>query len=1422
MVQMKFKIRLICSLFLLQFAIAVAHGDQDRKDSVLIDGKFGKAIDLSLARRTAQIDLADTMMGGFPLTFQCWAKFNDFKEFNIVMSVASKRTPFHWEIYTVREQNAIGLNMHQVGDFRSGPILEQDQWHFIALRIDVNSVQMLVDGREVVNQSTEKRIRFDSSPLLLGTVEDDPLICNGAIDELVITRHRGNLVGYIPKEACKPDKETLYLFPFDDYKDGITPNAVFAAPPFQGMVYDNLSFPRGERFLDEVQDERYAKNKIHGDKFIEYESSLPVVFTKAVVVKKGAVTCPPHVKSLDGCWRLKPSAHRMEAVLRDLRTDPQESEGTKQGWFRYGYDRSDWLEITVPTSVQNAMLEAGKLRNPFWDTNTWDELHLYGEPKDILWHYRQTRIERQDWWFAREFKLSDEWRNRKIRLSFDGIDIAGSFYLNGYSLGCHFGMFGGPEYDVTDLLYFDKPNELVVRIDRVPDLWPGILKGSPGWGWHYGHLISMGIWRSVELQEVPSIEIESPCVKTNSLKDKTAQLTIAYYLNSRQADLTEVELRGLIRPKTISGQPLYFRNKITVPFGKTCFETQITMKNPLLWWPMNYGDPHLYSLELSLFSAGKSVDKTDVDFGVRTIQMRPLRGARPQEHYRWQFVINNVPMFIKGANWCWTDPMLQQTPEKYEYFLELCRRANIQMLRSWGGGIIESDEFYRKCNEKGIMVYQELPFCWGPPDFPMTDPQVTDDQVVRVVKRLRNHPSLVMWGGGNENVAIQGNDEGLTLVGRRCRQYDSSRPFHRTSPWGGSVHNWGVFHHGWPIDSGLTRQPSVWYGEFGIPSMTNYNETLIYMPVEKLQYWPAAQDDGGWLMHMNQFSFGDMVKVLRYCDYGHVTDWKQYIEYSQMAQGDEIQFAGNFQRAGSYLNKGGLWFYKMSDLFPGQSWGVVGFYGHPKLSYYRAKQVYKPQAAFIHAAKFDWQDNEPFEAVVNVNNDTAVLLKKAVVDVILYGSDLRLLWSKTYRIDELEASSRHLLDILSIPLDATKTKPFLVAVSLKDSEGKQLSDQWNWFNFKAETEAVKKLEEMPVAVWPQEISRQAWDAYGQPSEDRLLNLPRTNLQAEISVNEKNGIITIENKGAIPVFNVIIDDFPYGYGNFLEDNSFCLYPGETRNISFQIEEGGKGLNQITLRAWNADMIKPRLSQDLLDFVITQTVPRKESDIRVPDRCVVMTFDDGTVSQLKAAAMLKKYGFGATFFISDMDFNFENDPKLRWEQIRQLHEDGFEIASHTDTHPDVRKLCREEFISELDGIEKKCWRQGIPQPINFAYPGYHESKEAAQMLQERGYRFARAGGCRAYDPKRDDPFAVPTCGNWGVPKNDRFPPPGDTMGYFIESVMRSRDGKVVVLTYHGIPEMDNAENSLFKSHLDYLRDNGYTVIAMKDLPDHARGR
>lgn len=1151
-------------------AAAVAQVSASDAPSPLGPGKFGQAVLLKGGRK--MLLPLGAAMKSFPITYELWFRLDSTAGYNILLSAAPKQGA-HWELFASPGEGRLFLYIPQISGTEniggSEPVAD-GKWHFAAVRFRERTLELYVDGRLVLKKETTSRFTFDESPLYIGGIANEVLVCDGAVDELHISRRTDDLAEMVPNAPVQATPTTLHLFHFDNVADGTVRDEAPGAKT-AGQIVDRYTRPIGGRFLDEVQDEAFAASSLYGDQGVEDESRLPVYPVPAEAAAPPLQTVEPTVLSLSGEWLMKDCDPRIDkqGVLQTT----FESPGVKAGWFRPTFDRSDWYKVQVPTSVQTALIRLGKLQDPNWGSNTYDELDRHGLPKDVGWMNRHTRVEQKDWWFARKFELPADWKGRAVRLHFDGIDYGGSVYLNGKSLGYHAGMFGGPTRNVSRLLNYGGDNWLVVRVDKAPDHWNGRLKGSPGWGWHYGHLISVGIWRDVTLRVVPDVEVNNPYVVTKTIGNGSADLEVEYCIDNYGAEPAKVTVTTVVEGANFKSPRVSFANKVQAPHGRTRWRTKVTITDAKPWWPMNYGEQSLYKLELTAAVGDRPVDTKTARFGIRTIEMRPATGAMPESDYRWQFVINGRPMFIKGANWCWSDPMLECNPAKYEKILELARRGGIQMFRAWGGGIIETDTFYDKCDEKGLMVYQEFPFCWGPPDFPGTNAAMVDQQVTTVVKRNRNHPSLIMWGGGNENVVAEGNDEGLFLTGRRCRQYDPSRPFHRTDPWGGSAHNWSVFHNGQPMDANYHSFSSVFYGEYGLPSMTNLSSCLKYLPPEELDKWPMDDTRHAMIQHMNQFSSRDPIKVLKYCDYGPIKDWRTYIEYSQMAQGDWLRLAAEGQRSCSGADKTGFWFYKFTDLFPGHSWAVVDYYGSPKLSYYRAKQTCRPRCAFAVAPKLEWADGEKFTAVIHAANDTAQVFAGAKVKASVFGSDLTEVWTRDYDAPKLGPDERAELGAVAVAVPAGKCKPFLMAVTMRDADGKLLSDQWYWFNFKAKTEKVKELDRLDSWQFPENRFKEAYEAYATIPQAPLLSLPKAELAVDMSKQGRKGTLTIRNKGSVPAFNVLIDNFPDGYEDYLDDNSIFLRPGEKRVVAFELGEKSI-LADVAVRAWNAPSIRIR--------------------------------------------------------------------------------------------------------------------------------------------------------------------------------------------------------------------------------------------------------
>lgn len=229
--------------------------------------------------------------------------------------------------------------------------------------------------------------------------------------------------------------------------------------------------------------------------------------------------------------------------------------------------------------------------------------------------------------------------------------------------------------------------------------------------------------------------------------------------------------------------------------------------------------------------------------------------------------------------------------------------------------------------------------------------------------------------------------------------------------------------------------------------------------------------------------------------------------------------------------------------------------------------------------------------------------------------------------------------------------------------------------------------------------------------------------------------------------------------------------------------------------------------------------------IPDRLVVLTFDDSAKSHYTVVRpILRQYEFGATFFITEgFDFRENKNDYMTWEQIRELHEDGFEIGNHTQDHLGITEKTVAQLPEQLDGIAQQCKAHSIPAPVTFAWPGNALTPAAFETLKNHGILFARRGGAPeypyeegrgfAFEPGKDHPLLIPSAGDAR---------PGWTLPDFIRAVQQARDGRVAVLQFHGVPDTAHdwvsSHKQNFEAYMKYLKLEGYRVIALRDLREY----
>lgn len=232
--------------------------------------------------------------------------------------------------------------------------------------------------------------------------------------------------------------------------------------------------------------------------------------------------------------------------------------------------------------------------------------------------------------------------------------------------------------------------------------------------------------------------------------------------------------------------------------------------------------------------------------------------------------------------------------------------------------------------------------------------------------------------------------------------------------------------------------------------------------------------------------------------------------------------------------------------------------------------------------------------------------------------------------------------------------------------------------------------------------------------------------------------------------------------------------------------------------------------------------KQALEKIPEKLVVLTFDDSSKSHYTVVRpLLLKYGFGATFFITEgWDFSSNKKDYMSWDEIRQLHQDGFDIGNHTKDHLAITDATFDRLSEQLTSIEQRCDEYGIPKPVTFAWPGNARTPKAFPILREHGILFARRGGEPefpyeqgrgvAFSPGEDHPFLLPSAGdarpNWELED-------------FVRAVKQAKEGRIAILQFHGVPDTAHSWVSSsvdrFEGYLRYLAIEGYSVISLRDM-------
>jgi beta-mannosidase len=482
---------------------------------------------------------------------------------------------------------------------------------------------------------------------------------------------------------------------------------------------------------------------------------------------------------------------------------------------------------------------------------------------------------------------------------------------------------------------------------------PYTRKAPYQYGWDWGpRFVTSGVWRPVSLEAWDQVRIDNIQVLVKSVTPTAADLTANIEVEASEAGPATILLENLHDKLVAEKRQVNLNpgiNKITFNFF---------VAHPALWWPNGLGAQPLYSFRARGLVNGQIADEKTTRTGIRTLELRQQRDEAGQS---FMFVINGIPVFAKGGNWIPSDSFPTRiTKDKYRFLVKSVHDSNMNMLRVWGGGIYEADEFYELCDEMGILVWQDFMFACSM--YPAT-PEFLDNvraEAIDNVKRLRNHPSIVLWVGNNEietgwmnwgwrqNLPASLWDDYkkifLGVLQEVCAAYDPTRTYWPSSPHGGleadpdsvrsgDLHFWQVWHAAKPF-SDYEKQTPRFMSEYGFQSFPNIETVKSYTV-------PSDRDIESPIMlaHQRHPRGNQLVREYMLRDYAKPKDFESFLYVSQVLQAEGIRVGAEHLRRIMPHNMGSL-YWQINDCWPVASWSSIDYYGRWKALQYYARRFY--------------------------------------------------------------------------------------------------------------------------------------------------------------------------------------------------------------------------------------------------------------------------------------------------------------------------------------------------------------------------------------------------------------------------------------------------------------------------------------------------
>ncbi|OGV55901.1 MAG: hypothetical protein A2X49_07910 [Lentisphaerae bacterium GWF2_52_8] len=626
----------------------------------------------------------------------------------------------------------------------------------------------------------------------------------------------------------------------------------------------------------------------------------------------------------------------------------------KGKWTLSQIGKKDKFAAQVPGDTHSALLEAGKIPDPY---DKFNEL-------DLQW------IGREDWSYSRSFELKDEFlRAQSIFLNCDSLDTIAELFINGKLAGKSDNMFARLRLDVAsflkkgrneiEIILKSAENEAVKRAKKLPYPVPhGInIVQSPnrnlvrkvqchsGWDWGPCLMVS-GIYGEIYLEAVETGRIDHVYTTQKHSKGH-CEVEIFCEINSPNGGETdfEVSIGDLSSKKTCKLVP-----------GFNLLSSKLSIKNPSLWWPNGYGEQALH--DFTVKACGGMVKKK---LGLRSLELINKEDAKGLSMF---FRVNGVDVFCKGADWIPCDALPQrQTKEAIDDLLTSAAKVGMNMLRVWGGGQYESDDFYSLCDQKGLLIWQDFMFSCSL--YPASKEFLASVKLEaeHQVKRLRDFACIALWCGDNENVGAmtwfeesrKNRDRYLVdydrlnegVLGKAIDEFDPTRKFWPSSPCGGrgdysdcwhndtrgDMHYWDVWHGGKPFEEFYKIKPRF-CSEFGYQSFPSIDTIRTYAEEHELNVTNPV-------MEHHQRNGGGNSKIIEMMSrYFRMPEgFENFVYLSQVQQALAIKTASeHWRRLRPHCM--GVIYWQLNDNWPVCSWASLEYQGKWKLLHYMAARFF--------------------------------------------------------------------------------------------------------------------------------------------------------------------------------------------------------------------------------------------------------------------------------------------------------------------------------------------------------------------------------------------------------------------------------------------------------------------------------------------------